>query len=255
MNNPIGIHQKIINPYHFERGHAMTINNYGEDNKVSYPYIQRIKQYCEATGKDYDTILSEFPVKRTQAVSISQHGDNKQNLEKAQQLGNELLMQLQDLCEPNRAFIAGSVRRGKRRVKDLELVLDIPQKNRNQLALRLIEICTVHKGKWNGKYIKLKHNHTGIAIDLFLPQHHDYFRQLAIRTGSRDFSGKIARTWRSRGWVGTSNGLRKESECVQLRDSVWQCKEHNPTLPPAWTSEKHFFKWLGMDWVEPKDRH
>ena len=82
----------------------------------------------------------------------------------------------------------------------------------------------------------------GYKVDLFMPQPFDFYRIFAIRTGSADFSKKIARAWQDKGYEGTANGLQEVS------------KRGHMLQPPTWRSEKHFFKWLGMDWVEPKER-
>jgi len=57
---------------------------------------------------------------------------------------------------------------------------------------------------------------SGINLDLFVPQRHDYYRQYATRTGSGDYSYKvIASAWVSKGWVGTPDGLHKREDCSE----------------------------------------
>lgn len=93
-----------------------------------------------------------------------------------------------------------------------------------------------------------------IQIDFFMPQPHDYYRQLAIRTGPADYSHRvIANAWAKAGWCGTPDGLRLRSECKK-KLSGWVCDTTNPTLPPAWQSEQEFFEWLGLEWVHPTKR-
>lgn len=121
------------------------------------------------------------------------------------------------------------------------------------------------KGKPDGRMmqIELKNPYDGvrtIMLDLFMPQPHDYYRQFAIRTGSSDYSAKVIATgWNKIGWVGTSEGLRAETECVGSKDPStgkvkWRCMAKNPTLPPAWQTEQEFFSWLGVQFVPPSIR-
>jgi len=98
-----------------------------------------------------------------------------------------------------------------------------------------------------------------INLDLFMPEPHDYYRQLAIRTGSAEYAQKvIASGWRRIGWVGTENGLRLEKECYPKDlgggKKKWICAKQAPTLPPVWESEEAFFSWLNVEWVEQNNR-
>ena len=96
-----------------------------------------------------------------------------------------------------------------------------------------------------------------VQLDLFIPQPDDYYRQLAIRTGSADYSARvIAYGWRKIGWVGTSDGLRKEEQ-VEKRGEQWICSlpEHEVIKPPVWASEQDFFNWLKVEYIEPQFRN
>lgn len=178
-------------------------------------------------------------------------------------------------CE--RLNIAGSVRRGKQEVHDIEIVCQ-PKKvkvgmvdlfgedtRKEEVTADFVktvrELGKVIKGKPDGRMmqIELKNPFDGpyfIMLDLFMPQPHDYFRQYAIRTGSADYSHKvIAKGWLRLGWVGTSDGLRLESECIGNKTPEgkikWTCVVSDPKLPPAWQSEKEFFEWLGIQFIPP----
>ena len=178
-----------------------------------------------------------------------------------------------EILEPHCSVIniAGSIRRKKTEVKDIEIVAipkkifipyDLFEKERGYsvpiagFVNALTQFTdTVVKGKPDGRYmqIKVKGDET---LDLFMPQEEDYFRQFAIRTGSADFSQKvIAAAWVRNGWVGTHNGLRKRIDCVQTLDSsTWNLSNPEPELPPIWDSEQDFFKWLQIDYVKPENR-
>lgn len=106
-----------------------------------------------------------------------------------------------------------------------------------------------------GRYCKIMLPQ-GIQLDLFIPQPHDYYRQLAIRTGSRDFAYKvIAAAWHRKGWCGTADGLRRQTDCIQNPDGkTWKCVSANPTLPPVWQSEEELFSWLGIQYFQPCER-
>jgi len=94
-----------------------------------------------------------------------------------------------------------------------------------------------------------------IKLDLFMPTETDFYRILAIRTGSAEWVQKmVAARWKQLGWCGTEDGLRLIKECEE-HAGKWTCKTKNPTIPPAWQSEAEFFIWLGYNqFIPPKHR-
>jgi DNA polymerase/3'-5' exonuclease PolX len=187
---------------------------------------------------------------------------------KAEKLANRIV----DIFTPNvdLIHIAGSVRRRKPDVKDIEITC-IPKKhptdlfNTGDLVIDpgfKVGIDTIAqkiiKGKPDGRYmqIKLKGN-DDINLDLFMPEPDDYYRQYAIRTGSADYSAKIiAAGWVAKGWRGTDQGLRLERDCHAITNTEgkitgWRCVSVYAERPPVWTNEEQFFEWLGVEWKQP----
>ncbi len=175
-------------------------------------------------------------------------------------------------CEPDRINIAGSIRRKKAEVKDIEIIclplrhpaaapglfeMNEPTATVHCKAFQEVvaSLGTVLKGKPDtGRYMQIALPQ-GINLDLFMPQPHDYFRQYAIRTGPADYSARvIAVAWRVAGWVGTPDGLRRETDCRRVNDSTWEITAVNPTPPPVWVSEADFFNFIGLDWISPEKR-
>lgn len=189
----------------------------------------------------------------------------------AKKIADRVFELLQPHCD--RIHIAGSIRRESMYCKDIEIVAqpktvfiqdDLFGNGKNVVCPEFINACvqmtdSVIKGKPQGRYMQIILK-GGIKLDLFMPDHADYFRQYVIRTGSADFSHKIvANRWTSLGWVGTKEGLRRKRDCFPRMDQAgkvisWVCKNHNGEHPPEWTSEKNFFDFLGLNWIEPKYR-
>lgn len=197
----------------------------------------------------------------------------------ARKIAGRVIEILSPYCEPGMCLVAGSVRRRASECGDIEIVcipktepgeaLDLFGNPLEPFRIRewsqaVIEMCDGRievgdpcygrytKGQiliTNPKYIK-----GDCQIDIFMPIPDDFWRQFAIRTGSREFSGQIARKWVAKGWRGTEDGLRLASQCEQ-KGERWQLRrDTTPTLPPPWNSELEFFQWLGMSWVEPENR-
>lgn len=181
----------------------------------------------------------------------------------------------------DRINIAGSIRRGKSDVGDIEIVCQPKMIVKGTVTLfgeddrklivhpdfesTVLKLGKVIKGNPGGRMmqIELEYPFGGVKtvmLDLFMPKPYDYFRVFAIRTGSADYSAKvIASGWRKNGWVGTENGLRLEDECYGSKGLdgkvKWRCVADNPTLPPVWESEQEFFKWVDIQYLPPHVRY
>lgn len=194
-------------------------------------------------------------------------------LKEATDIAMQVWGKLKPFCEI--AKIAGSIRREKPEVKDIEIVclpkveplLDMFQDKIGETRVAgfvqaVRDLGEVVKGKTDGKYMQIKLPQ-GVNLDLFMPDDFDFFRQYAIRTGSADWTAKyIAGGWKNKGWCGSDAGLRLQSECVSKTSETdgkksWKCvvPKDKQTLPPRWGSEMEFFVWLGIKWVEPKFRN
>jgi DNA polymerase/3'-5' exonuclease PolX len=193
-------------------------------------------------------------------------------LQKAKRIADRVVEVLKRYCHNGKCQVAGSVRRECPDVGDIEVVvlpLEVPAqaslfgqvsswKRMPEFVELLKSLGGVIKGSpETGRYVQIaissKAGEFLINLDVFMPQADDYFRQLAIRTGSANYSALIARTWKAAGYCGTEDGLRRISQCVK-EGKVWKCTEPNPMTPPVWTSEYEFFTWLQMPYLDPHKR-
>lgn len=189
---------------------------------------------------------------------------------------------LKPFCVKGKIKIAGSIRRhANRDIKDIEIVclpnvslVDVTNLFGEVISSN-IEVCSkyqsavkslgiIDKGKFGGKYMKVLHKQViegvlhEISIDIFTPRVEDYYRQLAIRTGSSDFAfKKIATAWVKKGWIGIDGILYKKEQCYTFDSKVWYPKKdvYSFCKPPAWNSEQEFFEWLGLQYLEPVQRN
>lgn len=197
---------------------------------------------------------------------------------KANKAASYIIQLLQPHCQ--RIHLAGSLRRMRPQVKDIEIVC-IPKKEVKQSGLfsdikeeitdrNFIEALAtitdaIIRGSAEGRYMQIKTNSKlcpDIYLDLFMPQPEDYYRIYAIRTGSAAYAQKvIAAAWKRKGWAGVKElGLRRRDQCDVKTDS--QGKETfilkkdlvSITLPPAWKSEGEFFRWLDLAYTDPEYR-
>jgi DNA polymerase/3'-5' exonuclease PolX len=194
-------------------------------------------------------------------------------LKQADKLAHRVLEKLQPFSD--RIHIAGSIRREKFEVKDIEIVCQpnyvdgaqgsffadtVAEMVISQNYVQVIKsLGRIIKGKPDGRYMQIELPQK-INVDLFMPDPVDYYRQFAIRTGSSEYSHKtIAAGWLKKGWCGSDMGLRLQSDCrivthYPTGKSEWHCVNPNGERPPVWNSEPEFFNWIGVPWIMPKLR-
>ena len=150
---------------------------------------------------------------------------------------------LEPYCE--RIEIAGSVRRRKAEVKDLEIVA-IPKVMKTGLFdsvmerhpgfCKAVEQWPAIKGKPTGKYTQ-RTLPEGLVLDLFMAEANNWGLILAIRTGSADYSHRVL----AGGWV--RHGLKSAEGHLYRGDELLVVKE-----------EEDLFRLSGVKWVEPELR-
>ncbi len=174
-------------------------------------------------------------------------------LSQAQQIANEWLELLAPYC--TKIKIAGSIRRQKPEVKDIEIVA-IPKPQITMLEDESWENTEIfyflHKLASGGKILIQKdgskqkqiyiHQHK-IWLDLFLVKPPaQWGKMFALRTGPAEYSQWLVTRKRKGG--ATPSYLRH-------RDGALWTKDKTLIKTPT---EKSFYQTLGIDWVEPELR-
>jgi DNA polymerase/3'-5' exonuclease PolX len=155
-------------------------------------------------------------------------------------IAEEAMHALHPSCE--RILIAGSVRRLKPEVKDVELVA-IPRQVPSGLFGDALEvdpgfIAAVNqwpkvKGEPTGRYTQRLLS-GDFKLDLFIADPENWGLILAIRTGSAQFSHEVlARTWVQQGYTSVKGRLTRDGQVIPVRE------------------ERDLWALLGLPWVEP----
>jgi DNA polymerase/3'-5' exonuclease PolX len=173
-------------------------------------------------------------------------------LDKAHAIAHEWVAKLRPFCD--RIEIAGSIRRQKAEVKDIEIVC-IPKVVKsfdlfqNFTESRHPEFCELLRDSpeegvvhmlgdpVRGKMVKLHLNFHNINIDLFTATENNWGHILAIRTGCADFSHRVlANAWVKAGYHSINGELTKDGNPIAVRE------------------EQDLFKIIGLAYVEPQNR-
>jgi DNA polymerase/3'-5' exonuclease PolX len=164
----------------------------------------------------------------------------KMAFSEASELAGSLMMALLPLC--NRIEVAGSVRRKKPEIGDLELVAIPRMESIMDLSTSLFRIDAAIPGKLiKGGQFYRQYDLGTISLDLFLTTPEKWGCVFTIRTGSADFSHRLV-TARKFGGLCPSN--------LKFRDGhIWDGETAFET-----PEEQDVFKVLHLDWIDPEKR-
>ena len=159
-------------------------------------------------------------------------------LSEAQQIAERIKATLAPHCQ--KCEIAGSIRRGKNQVKDIEIVcipkMQTPKRRLSSWSNTVFQLGNVRAGKIGiGKFIQIWLP-DGIMLDLFVADPDNWGMIYLIRTGSADYSRSILAKFNKLGFH-SEGGYPKKGK-----------------LKLAFQEEQAVFDYLGMDFVPPENR-
>ncbi|MEO1263558.1 MAG: hypothetical protein AAFZ15_32400 [Bacteroidota bacterium] len=171
----------------------------------------------------------------------------KHRLSEAEVIALEVWKKLKMHCPKGKCKIAGSIRRRKKEVKDIEIVCVPNRINGDFFGFKKINhpafvkavkgIGKVTTGNIeDGKQVKIELYQHDIKIDLFMVEEGNFGMQFLIRTGPSEYSRKIL-------WKFNQRGYRCEGGYPA-----------NGKNRLAFFNEKEIFEFLEMKYVEPEKR-
>lgn len=155
-------------------------------------------------------------------------------LEEGLRLSTEVIKALYPYCR--KVAVAGSIRRQKPEVKDIDIVL-IPKPTLgawNQAILQLQRHLRAKVLKQGQKYCQLQIG--GVNVDLYNATEENWGSILLQRTGPWQFNEKLAKRAKRMGMRWTAQGIIKDSKVV------------------AGKTEEEIFQALEMEYITPEDR-
>jgi len=152
-------------------------------------------------------------------------------LERAQGIAREVIDRLSPYCQ--RIEVAGSVRRRRPQVRDIDIVL-IPSDPWN-LSHEIAGLGLIHLG---GDKLK-RVNYNGTQIDLYFASQDTWATLLLIRTGSKENNIRLCSLAKKKGWHLAANG-----------EGLFDDTGHKV----AGDSEESIYEALGLPYHEPWER-
>jgi DNA polymerase/3'-5' exonuclease PolX len=158
-------------------------------------------------------------------------------------------------CEPDRVIVVGSVRRLKPIVHDIELIVIPKTAPMNSLfgdemgRVSLLENAWPELvRKWNAQSVKAGPKYKkvllpeGLHLEINISDPVRWGVEMVIKTGPAEFSHKCVTIRQQSGWL--------PSNCV-IKDGWKVYQNGNPVAMPT---EEKFLDFIGLGWIDPKDR-
>ncbi|MDO8513940.1 MAG: hypothetical protein Q7S50_00125 [bacterium] len=170
----------------------------------------------------------------------NESADKKFPYAEALEIASAVLEQLRSHCI--RIEIAGSIRRKKPMVGDIEIVAIPKPYSTGMFEDGLASVVNQwEKVKGEMIYGKVKYTQRilpeGIKLDLFFLEESNWGHLFAIRTGSDEYSKMLALRWTQRGFKSDGGYLFRDGERYESRE------------------EADLFKIVGLPYAEPEDRN
>jgi DNA polymerase (family 10) len=152
-------------------------------------------------------------------------------LDDSQKLAQEIIEQIRPYCE--QIEVAGSVRRKKSEVKDIDLVLIPKQLLWHRIIATLQRTMDAKPEKRGDMYAQLTIK--GVSVDLYVATPETLGALLLIRTGSAEHNIRLSKRALSIGMKLTHRGLAKDGKIIA-------------------STEEDIFEALGLSYIEPEKR-
>lgn len=153
------------------------------------------------------------------------------DLERAKAIADQIIKRLKPYC--SRIEVAGSVRRKKPIVKDIDIVLIA-----SDLWKLSHEISGLGPSRLGGGKLK-RIIYNGVQLDFYFATPETWATLLLIRTGSKENNIRLATLAKKRGWHLAASG-----------DGLFNEKGERI----AGDSEESIYEALGLSWQRPEER-
>jgi DNA polymerase (family X) len=166
--------------------------------------------------------------------------ENKRLLLKdAEKIGNEILEEIERIPGVQKAALAGSLRRKKETIGDIDIIILAEVKNRKKIVDKLIKLHQVEKVLAKGTTkvsVVLKNNN--VQVDIRLVHDYEYGAAMLYFTGSKEHNIKLRTIARDRGYKINEYGLFDAATGKRL----------------AGATEEEMYHFLHLKYIPPEHR-
>jgi len=160
-------------------------------------------------------------------------------LKEAERTGNEMLKEIKKIPGVQKAELAGSLRRKKETIGDIDIVILAENKNRRKIVNRIIGLPQVQEvlAKGNTK-ISLLLKQDQVQVDIRLVHDHEYGAAMLYFTGSREHNIRLRTMAKERGFKINEYGIFEAASGKRM----------------AGSTEEEMYHFLNLKYIPPEQR-
>jgi DNA polymerase (family 10) len=204
--------------------------------------ISNREELLDALDKDKLTRVKGFGEKKIENMkrTLKLYKENKRlPLKVAEKTGNELLSELNKIPGVERVTLAGSLRRKKETVGDIDIVILAEPKYRKKIVSRFIALPQVEevlaKGLTKASVVLKKGN---MQVDIRLVHDYEYGAAMLYFTGSKEHTIKLRTIAKQRGYKINEYGIFDVASHKRL----------------AGETEEEMYRFLHLKYIPPEQR-
>lgn len=172
-------------------------------------------------------------------LKLYKAGHERMLLPEALQIGNDLLDQIKTIFGIKKAELAGSLRRRKETIGDIDIIVCINKKYWKNVLMELLKLKNVGKVLASGETkISFLVKHTTTQVDIRLMSEEEYGAALLYFTGSKEHNVKL------RTWAKEKNWKLNEYGVFNAKTEKWLKGK----------TEKEIYDLFGMQFIPPELR-
>jgi DNA polymerase (family X) len=172
-------------------------------------------------------------------LKLNKEEKKRMSLKDAFRLGNGLLMEVKRIPEVQRASLAGSIRRKKDTVGDIDMIVTAERRNWKKIITRFIQMPQVNSILAHGETkasVLLKENN--VQADIRIVHDDEYGAAMLYFTGSREHIIQLRTLAKKKGWKINEYGVYNAKTNKRL----------------AGETEKGIYKLFGLHNIRPEKR-
>jgi len=204
--------------------------------------ISNREDLIRALEKDKLNGIKGFGEKKIENMkrALKLYKENKRlALKDAENMGNEIINEIKKIPGVQKAILAGSLRRKKETIGDIDIIIVADTKNRKRIVDQFTALPQVDRVLVKGMTkVSVILKHKNIQADIRLVHDHEFGAALLYFTGSKEHNIKLRTIARDRGYKINEYGLYDISTGKRL----------------AGSTEEEIYHFLNLQYIQPELR-